>query len=42
MTRPLTQIGDDIREMTDEEIEALPVVNWTIPTETLEASNVVA
>jgi hypothetical protein len=42
MTRPLTQIGDDIREMTDEEIKALPVVNWTIPTETQEQLNVVA
>jgi hypothetical protein len=30
MTKPLIQIDDEIREMTDEEYEALLATGWTM------------
>ena len=30
MTKPLIQIDDDVREMTDEEHEALLATGWTM------------
>jgi hypothetical protein len=38
MTKPNIQIDDEVREMTDEEYEALLATGWTLeaPEETLE------
>jgi hypothetical protein len=37
MNKPNIQIGDEVREMTDEEYEALLATGWTLESNELEA-----
>jgi hypothetical protein len=37
MNKPNIQIGDEVREMTDEEYEALLATGWTLESTELEA-----
>jgi hypothetical protein len=37
MSKPNIQIGDEVREMTDEEYEALLATGWTLESNELEA-----
>jgi hypothetical protein len=37
MSKPNIQIGDEVREMTDEEYEALLATGWTLESTELEA-----